>query len=78
MKTIKAEITTSNDVCLACPNCDMWECLDIDDARHHFQILGIDRWLPDEEDKPEISINYCSQCSKEFKVIWDYTKPDNK
>lgn len=64
--------TDHNTVYIHCPNCDNWEGLGIDDARHYFHDIEILEWLPDREDKPERSINKCSACEEEFTVIWDY------
>jgi len=71
MDKVKIE---SNDehITIACPTCNMWETLGIDDPRKNLNALPILAWLPDEADTNERSINKCTDCETTFEVEWEY------
>ncbi len=62
------------DVYIECPHCEHCESHPIDEQRHHLQTFEILDWLPDEENKPEVSVMKCLGCHKQFRLTWNYNE----
>ena len=72
MKSTKI-ITDQTNIWLECVQCDMWECLGIDDSSKRLNALPILRWEKEVDSENERSVHECTQCTTTFEVEWDYT-----